>query len=605
MSAEYMKSCIDDYLKKLGYIHTTLEHFSVKLNEKRDGVFRLIGEFQKSSSAMAGNLDAENARSNTSPALKKAAKDAFSRVEKAVSEWSEQIQKNNKGTTFMEKNQKYLTVMVFGAVKAGKSTLGNFFAGKDFREAPFDNAFKDKNCPEAVFATEDTRRQTGGIVKGKDGRSSFAVGLTDTTGNIQFFSLSGLRWIDSPGTGAVAKSGDDLKAGSMDDMVKEYIPYTDLCIFLMNSSEPGLQEDMKYIKLLEKENQSALVLITRSDISDEDVDENGDIVSVLMPKPDETRRLQENWVCEEIKTTYPDISPYKYNALSVSTMLSENGIRDQDDDTFRAGNLDRLMKIISDKANSDIVRLKEIKPQKNLNAFIANIISGSEGSTSISTLRKVFSAMQSGIDESQGKLEKKKEQIVRIIGREVENSVRRNIRNWAGEVDSSGTELGDAEIGRRIQALVNPLIDDKLNEAIGDVISDYQSQSLSPLELKFSGGGLHKETKTIEKKYTETYVRTRRPDGIIETVCSWFGKEYYTHDTREVVKRSTYDLGTNVDAYIRQISPQIAAGISKSIADAVDEVRNTYFASQQKYIGQMLAGLDSLEKNLSSYTEKV
>lgn len=100
-------------------------------------------------------------------------------------------------------------------------------------------------------------------------------------------------------------------------------------------------------------------------------------------------------------------------------------------------------------------------------------------------------------------------------------------------------------------------------------------------------------------------MRTRRPDGIIETVCSWFGKEYYTNDTREVVKRSTYDLGTNVDAYIRQISPQIAAGISKSIADAVDEVRNTYFASQQKYIGQMLAGLDSLEKNLSSYTEKV
>ena len=48
----------------------------------------------------------------------------------------EQIQKNNKGTTFMEKNQKYLTVMVFGAVKAGKSTLGNFFAENGCHHLP-------------------------------------------------------------------------------------------------------------------------------------------------------------------------------------------------------------------------------------------------------------------------------------------------------------------------------------------------------------------------------------------------------------------------------------------------------------------------------------
>lgn len=263
------------------------------------------------------------------------------------------------------------------------------------------------------------------------------------------------------------------------------------------------------------------------------------------------------------------------------------------------------MKIIAGKASSDIVRLKEIKPQKTLNAFIDQIISGSEGSPSISTLKKAFADMQSGIAESQRSLDGKKGLIVRIVGREIENTVRRNIRKWAEEVYSTGRELRDSDIASRIQALVNPLLDEKLNDAIGEVISDYQSRSLSPLALKFSGGGIHKETKTVEKKYTETYVHTRSPEGLWEHICDFFGKKYYTTDSREVVKKSTYDLGTNVDAYIREISPQIASGISGSIADAVDEVKNTYFASQQKYIGQMLSGLDSLEENLSSFIEKV
>lgn len=603
MSAEYMKSCIDDYLKKLCYIHTTLENFSMLLDQKRDEVFGLIKRFAESSEAMARELQEKNSSSGTSPALKKAAEDAVARVGRAASEWAAQIRQNSKGTTFMEKNQKYLTVMVFGAVKAGKSTLGNFFAGRDFREAPFDNAFKHSDCPEALFETEDTRRQTGGIVKDKSGRSSFAVGLTDTTGDIQFFSLSGLRWIDSPGTGAVAKSDDVHDSRSMDDMVKEYIPYTDLCIFLMNSSEPGLQEDMQYIRLLEKENQTALVVITRSDINDEDEDENGNLVSILRPKPEETRRLQENWVCEEIKATYPEISLDKYDAMSVSTMLSRNGIRNQNDDDFKAGNLDRLMKKITDKANQNIVSLKQRKPQKNLNAFIEKIINGPEDS--ISSLKEAFSGMQCGIYESQRSLDKKKEKIVRTVSRDVENAVRSKIRKWAGEVDSSGNGLDDAEIGARIMALINPLLDERLNEAIGDVISDYQRQSLAPLDLKFSGGGLHKETKTIERKYTETYVRTRSPDGIIETVCSWFGKEYYTDDTREVVKKSTYDLGTNVDDYIGKIMPQVSEGISQSLSDAVDEVKSTYFSSQEQYISRMLSELDAMESRLRSFIVRV
>ena len=111
-----------------------------------------------------------------------------------VETWSDKIEHDRKGKQFIKKNERYLVVMIFGAVKEGKSTLGNFFAGKKFFNAPFDNRYK--KIPKPVFATEDSGRDTGHIEKDSRGDTRFVI---DTTGSIQYFTLSGLRWIDSPG----------------------------------------------------------------------------------------------------------------------------------------------------------------------------------------------------------------------------------------------------------------------------------------------------------------------------------------------------------------------------------------------------------------------
>ena len=90
----------------------------------------------------------------------------------------------------MSKHEKYLVVMVFGAVKSGKSSLGNLFAGNAFRKAAFDNAYKHHATP--VFETEEKGRNSGAIVR-HDGEAAFAVGYTDTTGDISIFlRLSGI-----------------------------------------------------------------------------------------------------------------------------------------------------------------------------------------------------------------------------------------------------------------------------------------------------------------------------------------------------------------------------------------------------------------------------
>ena len=110
-------------------------------------------------------------------------------------------------------------------------------------------------------------------------------------------------------------------------MVNDYIPFVDLCIFLMNSSEPGLQEDMKYMEKLSREGQESLVVITRSDVVEEDIDENDEIIKILRPKEPERRKLQEDDIVTRLAEQYPDLDSEKFRAMSVSTMLARHAIR--------------------------------------------------------------------------------------------------------------------------------------------------------------------------------------------------------------------------------------------------------------------------------------
>ena len=172
-----------------------------------------------------------------------------------------------------------------------------------------------------------------------------------SAGAIQFFTLSGLRWIDSPGTGAVKKTGDTK---NMTALVEEYLSYADMCIFLMNSSQPGLQDDMRYMSRLSREGQEALIVITKSDRVEDDVDDAGELVSTLVPKSPANRKLQEDDICKRVKAAYPEI----------------------DEKKFRASGLDTLMKILGDKVSDNAIARKQENPRRLLNNFVDSVVDG-------------------------------------------------------------------------------------------------------------------------------------------------------------------------------------------------------------------------------------
>ena len=71
----------------------------------------------------------------------------------SLKDCAESAEKDINGRQFMHNFEKHPLVVVFGVVKAGKSTLGNFIHGREFRNASFDNPYKSK-IPKSKIVIE-------------------------------------------------------------------------------------------------------------------------------------------------------------------------------------------------------------------------------------------------------------------------------------------------------------------------------------------------------------------------------------------------------------------------------------------------------------------
>ena len=506
----YITETIDEFFVKLNKMQGDLAAFSQNLDSRSDKIPVLLKNFE---SAVFKNIGAE--KKSAGNEVERAAQKSLTNLRAVIETWSDKIEADRKGKQFIKKNEKYLVVMVFGAVKAGKSSLGNFFAGKNFFSAPFDNHYKKIDKP--VFETEERGRDTGDISKDSRGDTWFTEGVIDTTGAIQFFTLSGLRWIDSPGTGAVGKAGDTK---NMTALVEEYLSYTDMCIFLMNSSEPGLQDDMRYMNRLSREGQEALIVITKSDHTDEDVDDEGELVSVLVPKTPANRKLQEDDICKRVKAAYPEIDENKFRALSISTLLASQAIDEASDDKFRASNLDKLMKILGDKVSDNAIARKQENPRRLLNSFVDSVVDD------LKKFDADISEMTSAVEKYKADMAQISALIVAKVCSEVRAEVTAKAMDWNRQV-RNGAKISNETISAEVSKILQEKLNAEIDSQMRRVVEDFQSREMRTVRANISAAALQKKTAQIAYTYTSYSTRRREPRGLWENVRSLFGKEYY------------------------------------------------------------------------------
>lgn len=576
----YITQTVDEFFSKLDKMQRDLAQFSQSLDSRSEKIPTLLKNFESAVFASGGKKISGN------NAVEKAAQKSLANLRAVVETWSDKIEADRKGKQFIKKNEKYLVVMIFGAVNSGKSTLGNFFAGKKFFNAPFDNHYKKIAKP--IFETEERGRDTGDVEKDSRGDTWFQEGIIDTTGAIQYFTLSGLRWIDSPGTGAVGKEGDTK---NMTALVEEYLSYTDMTIFLMSSTAPGLQDDMRYMHKLSREGQDALIVITRSDFNDEDIDDDGNIIKELKPKSDAVRKLQEDDICKRVKENYPDIDAQKFRAISTSAALANKAIDSADDKKFRESGLDKLMKILGDKVSDNAIARKQENPRRLLNSFVDGVVAD------LKKFDADLDAMTAAVEKYKADMERVAALIVTNVRREVRGEVSARANEWNRQV-KGGSKIDNAAISTEVSKILQDKLNEEINLQMRRVIEDFQSSEMKTVKANISAAALEKKSAQISHTYTESYTVEREPDGIIENVRSWFGKKYYRTKRETHTEYQTIDLGTNLDEFLDSLMPQVEEYAKREAEKNLVELREKYFVERENFAYNMRREIEKLRREL-------
>lgn len=279
--------------------------------------------------------------------------------------WAKDLESRDKGVKFREGFNDSLLVFVYGKVKSGKSSLGNYMAwGNTDPTDELKEQIDDKLQPK-YFSGE---KSSIGAEQGGDSQNEavnnkeFRVGATEATSTIQGFSLPGLTWVDSPGLHSVNEQNGAL--------AREYVKYSDLILYTMKSDSPGRESDLKEITDIYQDGKKMVLLITGSDTTEEDYDDEKDeIIQNIVMKPLNTRQDQQVYV----KKALNDIPALKggvdnIDIISFSARYAQ--LHDEQADEFLDSGMGQLFKRLHQIAQADGVKLKQKAPLQGFANFI-------------------------------------------------------------------------------------------------------------------------------------------------------------------------------------------------------------------------------------------
>ena len=276
-------------------------------------------------------------------------------VKRTDAAWQKNINCRDKGLQFRKGFNDSLLVFVYGKVKSGKSSLGNYMAwGQTDPDIHVKTATPADRQP-SFFSHENTHAENGDSQNEALNRQEFRVGATEATSSIQGFRLPGLTWVDSPGLHSVNEQNGRL--------AKDYVEHADLILYTMRSDAPGRASDLNEIQELKTNGKEMLILVTGSDINQEDWDELLDEIKVTVQmKSQETRRMQRDYIAKELGFINSD------QLVSISARYAQEHANDLD--KVVDSGMGQLFSTLHRISQQDGVRLKRNVPMRNFYQFI-------------------------------------------------------------------------------------------------------------------------------------------------------------------------------------------------------------------------------------------
>jgi len=480
----------------------------------------------------------------------------------------------------------YFIAIVFGKVKAGKSSLGNFrLENQKVEIFKYDEAGKEVPVKKLEEINED----------------GFKVKATECTTEIQGFKLGGMVWIDTPGIGSMTKENEKL--------AKDYIKSADFIIYPTNSASPLQRDELEELKKVFSQNKKISICITKSDVIEEDECECGSeegcekcnegIIKKLMNKPEEDRKAQEEWVKGEVVKVLKELN--KEDALlgdvfSISVFTAKEGLKNNDEELFKGSNIEKFYALMRDIVENKAIELKNSTPYENLSAvvdrFLGNLEisdtkkeetknSSKESEINIKKLKENIGKIKKDIKSKLKKFEKMKKDIDMDINNIIDEIVTEKTLNL--------TKSNSKEIFESIDNEVKKKLEEKIQKNFKKIFEDFSANI--NLTLNSDNFKIEDRYETIRVRYDNSSFLT----NVLHTVT--FGlweKDYKT------VKESI-PIGDNKEEVIKAFKANRLEEFKKFAKANYEKLENEFFKPLEKELQKIAQKVESFENELKDF----
>lgn len=478
--------------------------------------------------------------------------------------WKKDFDAKLKEEKFQDDLKNNFVVIIFGKVKAGKSSLGNFIAAnspdKNIEFFKYDEAGKEESIKKLTELDEN----------------SFAVDNLECTNAIQGFKYSSLAWIDTPGLFSMTDENEKL--------AKAYIEAADFIIFPLSSEAPQEMENVKAIKeLIEQANKKVTVIITKSDFPEEDececASEKGcekckkGIIKTYKNKSDKRRKEQEVGVLQELKDIKSNLVG---DIFSISAFTAKEALKKGDEELYKGSNMDKFYSMFIDVIENKASKFKAHAPSENLQAFKNKILYSEQNS--LKTIEDSLLKLQDDLDDEKRQMDNFEKESLYFARTYIESLLSAQSSN----INKSNSQAKFQEINKKINEEVKKNISENLSKVFQSFdasFENFQNELSQNFEIK---------DKTKEISYS---TKSRSFFGaIVETVS--LGLINMTDSTSH---SETFVIGDNSYEVIKAFKDEENKIMEKFIKEAFSTTKNDLFTNIENLINSIKTQINALK----------
>ena len=487
-----------------------LELLNVNIDSKRQQVKTCIEDYH----LKVQNISIDPQLIKQNPSLTDLLNTTLEELKNTSQSWIQHLQDSLKQEKLRSELENHFILILFGKVKAGKSSLGNFIAQQSIlTEPPVFFSYDKAGNKQTVQSLQQTKETV------------FAIDNLECTDQIQGFKLSSLACIDTPGLGSMVMENGQLS--------EQYIDAADYIIFPTSSDSVGQADELKQLEGLFKRNKKVTLCITKSDITETD-EVNGEIVYTLNNKSTTDRNLQEAYLQKEIKKLLPEHHHDNLigDILSISTKTAEQALLEKNETHLEQSNMPLFYQLLTRTIEEKAQKLKSSTPYDGLNTLISQTILGTNTDNDSHDQRHTLNANQSSVKQIHTALKQLKQNIEQSITtfdelfiniqHDLNNEIESVVSQYTNEIEQNNLQTMLNTIDHTIDHQIDQLLDTNIRQIFSEFTASVKQFSNTVNISQFS----------IEEQSEEIAYRVET-SGVIRKVLNIlsFGlvsKEYKT-----------------------------------------------------------------------------